>query len=241
MGGHGRSLQGHVRFFPSRTGLLRTRVVEASPRKCGVLVDKPAHQIRTVAMRHICEVVAITCKQKTISPRPVLVGLLLIATGCTSTQKISPAASDGYARLTEAATGKTAQVYFRDGRTLELENLYVGVQSTRGTGPNGRRRAFATTSIWKVELVNRGTGFLQGAGLGIGGPLASGAVVSLAEEDEFIPAWALGAVLSVPGGLLGGIVGAIRGQQDVYMLPKRTSPTGASIFSRSPSDTREYE
>lgn len=216
--------------------------MEASPQKCGVLVDIPAHQIRAVTMRRIREVVAITGRQKTTSPLPVLMGLFLIATGCSSTQTISPAASDGYARLTEAATGKTAQVYFRDGRTLELEDLYVGVQSTRGTGPNGRRRAFETASVWKVELVNRGTGFLQGAGLGIGGPLASGAVVSLMEEDEFIPAWALGAVLSVPGGLLGGIVGAVRGQQDVYVLPKRTPPTDASISPRTPlTDTKEHE
>jgi hypothetical protein len=62
------------------------------------------------------------------------------------------------------------------------------------------------------------------------------------EEDEFIPAWALGAVLSVPGGLLGGIVGAIRGQQDVYVLPKRTSPTDASISPRPLlPDTRKHE
>ncbi|MFB6279521.1 MAG: hypothetical protein ABEK75_08440 [Salinibacter sp.] len=166
---------------------------------------------------------------------PLLTGLLLVATGCSSTQQVSRTRSDGYARVTEAATGETARVHLRDGRTVKLNNLYVGPTSTTGVVPgSGQKQSFSTASLQKVELVDRSSGFWQGAGIGAGVLAASGLLMGAGEDDELGSALAMisGFVLSVPGGLIGGVVGAIRGQRETYLMqapsPEANSATATA-------------
>jgi hypothetical protein len=173
---------------------------------------------------------------------PLLAGLLLVATGCSSTHQVSRTQSDGYARVTEAATGETARVHLRDGRTVKLNNLYVGPTSTTGVAPgSGQDRSFPTESIRKVELVDRSSGFWQGAGIGAGVLASSGLLVGAGEDDELGSALAMisGFVLSVPGGLIGGVVGAIRGQRETYRIqapsPEANPSTAAARFHTSES------
>jgi hypothetical protein len=174
---------------------------------------------------------------------PLLAGLLLVAAGCSSTHQVSRTQSDGYARVTEAATGETARVHFRDGRTTKLNNLYVGPTSTTGVLPgSGQDQSFPTDSIRKVELIDQGTGFFQGIGIGAGVPAASGLLVGVSEDDQLDGASAMisGFVLSVPGGLIGGVLGAIRGQRKTYRIqapsPETNSATATarSRVSESP-------
>ena len=168
----------------------------------------------------------------------VLAGLLPLAVGCTSTHQVTRE-SDGYARVTEDLTGKTVQVTLHDGRTMALKNFYVGPDSTTGTQPRGVDRTFPTSSLYKAEVTERGIGLFQGAGLGIATPLATGGVISLFEEDEFIPASALVALLSVPGGLIGGIIGVIRGHRDVYRFTN-AGPSGEGRLSRVEEKTQGH-
>jgi len=169
---------------------------------------------------------------------PLLAGLLFVAAGCSSTHHVSRTQAGGYARVTEAAAGETARVHLRDGRTMELRNLYVGPDSATGasTETAGGRRSFPTAALRKVEFVDRGTGFFQGLGTGFAVPFGSGILVSAAGgEEELFPAWFVGAVLGVPGGLVGGIVGAIRGQREIYRFsaPSSEAPsTPATARSR---------
>jgi len=168
---------------------------------------------------------------------PLLAGLLLVVAGCNSTHHVSRTQPNGYARVTEAAAGETARVHFRDGRTMKLENLYVGPDSATGVSPESPdgNRSFPVAAIRSVEFVNRGAGFLQGLGTGFAVPLGAGMVASATEDEEFIPAWFVGAVLGVPGGLVGGIVGAIRGQREIYRFSAPSSeapPAPATARSR---------
>jgi hypothetical protein len=139
--------------------------------------------------------------------------------------------------VTEAAAGETARVHFRDGRTTKIKNLYVGPDSSSGVSPapHGGRRSFPTAAIRRVELVHRGLGFVQGLGTGFAVPLGTGAIMSATDDEELIPDWFVGAVLGVPGGLLGGIVGAIRGHREVYRFSTR-SPEAA----RTPATARSH-
>jgi len=176
---------------------------------------------------------------------PLLAGLLLVATGCSSTQQVSRTQSDGYARVREAATGETAEVHFRDGRVKELKNLYVGPDSTMGVVPRSREgRSFPTASIQKVEMTDRTTGFLQGIGLGIGIPIAGGLLASGGGDDlgsELVRG--AGYVLSIPGGVIGGIIGTVRGRQETYYFedssPKADSVARATRSRASKNSPRE--
>ena len=174
---------------------------------------------------------------------PLLAGMLLLATGCSSTHRVMEPSGEpsggreasrseayGYSRVTEDVSGETVRVFLRDGREMELENLYVGPDSTTGTLPQGGKKTVPTSALQEIEVVNRGTGFLQGAGIGIAVPLASGVLGSAMEDDELIPAWAIGAVLSVPGGLVGGIAGLIRGQRKTYRFLEPSSETNSKAI-----------
>jgi hypothetical protein len=170
-----------------------------------------------------------------LQPVPLLGVLLFLACGCSSTHQVAHTQSDGYSRVTEAAYGKTARVHFRDGRTMKLEELYVGADSTTGIGPHGTDRAFSTSTIWKVELVNRGVGFLQGAGAGAAGPLGGALFVQLQGDGLGADlATVAGLALSVPGALIGGVIGAVHGHWTTYFV-KAPPPTAdsAAIAPRS--------
>ena len=138
---------------------------------------------------------------------PFLVGVLLVANGCTSTHQVSKP-SDGYSRLTEKLEGETAQVFLHNGQTMRLRNLYVGANSTRGVLPRGGSKRFPTSDLYKIEIVDHGTGFWQGAGLGLGPGLGSTLFLALTEDSGFGRDLAIimGLAASVPLGLVGGII-----------------------------------
>jgi hypothetical protein len=149
---------------------------------------------------------------------PLLAGAFLVATGCSSTYRITRD-SDGYSRVTEDLTGKTVRVTLRDGRTITLENLYVGPDSTMGVSPRGNGRVYPTSSLQEVEYFSRGMGFLRGAGVGVLGPVAAGLVAGGTGRDPGNRlSREIGLALSVPGGLLGGLIGVIQGHRKTYLI-----------------------
>ena len=154
---------------------------------------------------------------------PLLVGVLLAATGCTSTHQVSKH-SDGYSRITEKVTGKTVRVFLQNGQTMRLSNLYVGANSTKGTLAQGERKRFPTSELRKIEVVDHGTGFFQGAGLGLGSGLGSTLLLAMNQDSGFKRDLAIivGLAASVPMGLVGGIIGKIKGQKEVYRFPERS-------------------
>jgi len=99
---------------------------------------------------------------------PLLAGMLLLATGCSSTHRVMEPSSEqrasqldayDYSRVTEEVSGKTVTAFLRDGREMELQNLYVRPDSTMGTGPDGDQISFPTSMVKKVESKKRGGDF----------------------------------------------------------------------------------
>lgn len=158
---------------------------------------------------------------------PLLSMLLLLACGCSSTHQVSRTPSDGYSRVTEAATGKTARVYFWDSRIMQLQDLYVGPDSTTGTLPQGNQISFSTSTLKKVELVDRGTGFLEGVGIGAVSALGSAVLGGFASDGAFgaaVVGLVAGAPIAFIGGLTGGVVGGVAGHQRTYLFPESSPP-----------------
>lgn len=187
-------------------------------------------------MRHSGLLSTVFPSSPSLSLVPLLGGILLTAMGCSSTQTVTNH-SDGYSRVTEAVARETVTVHFRDGRTLKLKNLYVGPEVTTGVVPAGQEeeRSFPTSDIWRITAVDRGTGFLQGAGLGGVGPLGGGLLAQLQGDGLGADLMTVaGLVLSVPSALVGGIIGAIRGHRTTYLIdapsPATDSATGTSRF-----------
>lgn len=154
---------------------------------------------------------------------PMLLGtLILLATGCVSTHQVSPDAASGYNRVTGAAAGETARVHLRDGRKLKLNRLYVDVDSTTGITPQGRERAFSTSVVRKVQIVNRGAGALWGAGIGGATPPLIGLLRGISMEsdgpNDFDPLASvlIGGLLALPGALVGAVAGGIVGEREIY-------------------------
>lgn len=143
---------------------------------------------------------------------PSLIGLLFVATGCTTTHQVSGTQFDVHVRATEVATGKTVKVYFRDGRLRESGNLYTGLDSTMGGMPqNQEERSFPAASTWKVEMTDQVVGFLEGAGLEIGVPIAGGLLLDGGGDDSVSElVRKAGYRLSIPAGL----TGTFRGHQE---------------------------
>jgi len=152
----------------------------------------------------------------------LLGGMLLVATGCTSTHRVAQD-TGGYSHVTEDVTGETVRVVLRDGQTMKLKNLYVGADSTRGTRPNGERRHVPTAALRKLTVVDHGTGVVQGAGIGIGTGLGTTLIATGTAEDDLGRAIALvgGLLVSIPLTVVGGAVGGIIGQKEVYHFPER--------------------
>ena len=175
-------------------------------------------------MRHIYSVFTFSRPSTPLLLVPLLAGVLLATTGCTSTHQVSKH-SDGYSRITEKVTGETVRVFLQNGQTMRLSNLYVGANSTKGTLAQGERKRFPTSELRKTEVVDHGTGFWQGAGLGLGSGLGSTLLLAVTQDSglERDLAIIVGLAASVPVGLVGGIIGTIKGQKGVYRFPERSS------------------
>lgn len=162
----------------------------------------------------------------------VLTGIvLLLATGCGSTTHVPHGDYRAYTEVSEAAGDETARIRLRDGRLLVLKGLVVGPDSASGWAPTGKTRAFPTSSIRTVTLTSRGAGFWQGAGLGAASVIAVGLIVGSFQETEISGDLMTGGglVLSIPAGLVTGLVGAGTGAKTVYRFtgpsqPERSRP-----------------
>lgn len=179
--------------------------------------------------------------------RPLLMGALVLSVlGCGSTTEVTRD-TNGYRRVTGAATGETARVHLRDGRTLKLDRLYVGNDSASGVTPSGNKRAFSASAVQEVQIVDRGTGALQGAGIGGAIPPAIGLLRGISMEsdgpNDISPIIAVftGGLLAIPGALVGALVGAARGQRETYHFspasPEADSAQ-AALRTRLPANRR---
>lgn len=175
-------------------------------------------------------------------PPVLLATLVLLATGCSTTHRVSHDPSNGYGKVTNAAAGETARIHLRDGRTTKLDNLYVDADSTTGVTPQGTKRAFPTSAVREIEIVNRGKGILQGAGIGaiplaIGGLLGASTASGGPNDLPLVPIAI--AFLSLPGTFVGGIIGGIRGARETYRF-SNASPEAdsaqAALRTRLPAN-----
>jgi hypothetical protein len=133
-----------------------------------------------------------------------------------------------YSRVTEEVSGKTVTAFLRDGREMELQNLYVGPDSTTGTGPDGDQISFPTSMVKSVESRKGGRGFLEGLGIGAGTALGSAVLAGFASDGP-LGGGAAGAALVVLlagpqiafiGGLTGGVIGGAAGHRRTYLFPE---------------------
>lgn len=166
----------------------------------------------------------------------LLLGVLILAgPGCTSSTEVTrdPA---GYRTITKATVGETARVSLRDGRTMELKNVYVTADSTVGISPQGNERSVSTSAVQKIEMVSRGAGTILGAGIGAL-PLATvlcSTVVDLVwgkrlVEGQLETSFVLWGLLTTP---LGAVIGAIRGARETYRLPESARADSTSTVLR---------
>lgn len=166
------------------------------------------------------------------APLLLLLGLIIFsAPGCTSSQQVSHDNPNAYRRVSRAAAGHTVRVTFRARPARKLEDLYVGPTSTTGLLPTGDKISFPTSSIRTVERVDHVAGFWEGLGIGFSPPFATGLAISVTRDEEFLPAWFVGALLGVPTSLVGGLIGGIRGHQEIYHFqdPSRVMDSTASM------------
>lgn len=122
------------------------------------------------------------------------------------------------------------QVDLTGGRTMELRSLYVTADSTTGLSSRGRRTTFPTTSILKVKLVDRGSGALWGAGIGLLSTLTFG-VISAASADSGNEGGValIGSLLAAPlNALLGAGLGAVVGKRESYEFSTPASAVDSS-------------
>jgi len=178
-------------------------------------------------MQRICPTTMFVHVRTPLRLLPLLGSMLLVATGCTSTHRVAQHAG-GYSQVTEDVTGETVRVVLRDGQTMKLKNLYVGADSTRGTRPNGERRRVPTAALRKLTVVDHGTGIVQGAGIGLGTGLGTTLVATGTAEDDLGRAIAFvgGLLVSIPLTVVGGTVGGVIGQKEVYQFPERAPKSG---------------
>lgn len=147
----------------------------------------------------------------------LLLGLtVLTMSGCTSSQQVAHDNPNAHRRVSRAVAGQTVRVTFRDRPAKKLEDVYVGPSTTTGLLPTGDKISFPTSSIRTVERVDHVAGLWEGLGIGFSPPFATGLAISATKDEEFFPAWFVGAVLGVPTSIVGGLIGGIRGHQETY-------------------------
>ncbi len=172
---------------------------------------------------------------------PLLAGMLLLATGCSSTHRVTEPSggqeasrSDtyGYSQVTEDVSGETVRVSLRNGQWMELENLYVGPDSTTGALPQGGKKTVPTSALQKIEVVDHGIRTLGGVVLAVGGTLAGLYTMATADDDEFLGELDVlgGLVLTITAPLVGASL-ATQDQGDVYRFPQSPSQSDTTAVS----------
>jgi hypothetical protein len=153
--------------------------------------------------------------------RSSLVLLALMTTfACTSHHRVSA--------VPKQLLGKKVTVHLRDGSTTQA---YAKPTATGVVWrPAHGGRDIAHESVASAVQLNHAVGFIQGLGLGILTGAATGIVMGLASgddppcDDDFCifeftagdKALLLGMIFGTGGGILGPIIGGIRGSRDHY-------------------------
>ena len=161
----------------------------------------------------------------------VLVVVVMVCPGCATTylldsEERSSAAHEPIAEINERASVSRVGLSLDDGPLLIVSNLRVGPDSTSWVTASSYETV-ATSSVTRVQFVNRGRGALDGLGLGLLGGVVVGGVlgaVSYNGPDFFTSSRGesarFGAVflsfITVPLGLLTGVT---IGHREVYMFP----------------------
>ena len=217
----------------------------------GRSIINPSTHRTTFAMQHTHS--AFTFSQHLLVLLPA--GMLLLATGCSSTHRVMEPSSEqrasqldayDYSRVTEEVSGKTVTAFLRDGREMELQNLYVGPDSTTGTGPDGDQISFPTSMVKKVESRKRGRGFLEGLGIGAGTAFGSAVLAGFASDGPFggaagaaLVALAAGPRIASIGGLTGGVIGGAAGHRRTYLFPEPSPGSDSTDVALNTRQARE--
>ena len=99
-------------------------------------------------------------------------------TGCAGVHLVGQPASQEELRAIESeANGRTIALKLAPDRTLEVKGLHAGGEALSWTGPPAG--AAPVTDLREATVVRRGTGFLQGAGIGALAGFATGTVLGI--------------------------------------------------------------
>jgi hypothetical protein len=164
----------------------------------------------------------------------VLVASLLFSVGCSSSYVVSSSPNPGpsFDAFNAEMQDKTGTIVFQDGGKWEGKNILVSSDSTRFLiETTDAPMVVPTRTIKKVVFTNRGTGFLEGFGLGA----LAGSVVVLAlpvasSGGEFSD-WSYVLFFTLlgagAGGVVGGIPGLIMGHSYAYEFASSADSTAA--------------
>lgn len=156
--------------------------------------------------------------------------LALLTAGCSNTYYIRSLDSAERRAFDERASEKPCEVVLSDGTKRSARNVTLSEDTTRWyAAKTGEEIRVSTQRIESIVFRYHGSGLIQGAGLGFAIAGGFGAVLGLsAGEDDCSDSSALlcfrrdemmvilTAVLGVPGAVVGGIAGLIRGTKYVY-------------------------
>ena len=186
----------------------------------------------------------------------LLVALVALATGCTSTHAVAPDAA-GFAHANRTLADQTVTLTLADGRRVSAQSLRFAADTTTWIDPaTGALQRTATAEIGSTERVRRGRGAWQGALLaGLGTAVVMSAVVAADVQDSdwgtcggdqsglgcAKPLFAVGmgtmfgAMATIPGAAAGALIGS---RQRIEVLP---GPPVARPASATPSATPSAE
>jgi hypothetical protein len=184
--------------------------------------------------------------QRGCSKAPML--LLVVAIACSAVRPIGrPATPLDLQRIVAEGDGRPVDVKLAPDRRIRVEGLHAvgGKLYWNGPAPGSA----SSDDVREATIVRRDKGFFEGAGIGAGAAFATGLVIGviwsktcstgpLIDGDHpqdscptgpsFSEGLALGAILGVflmiPGALIGGVAGALHGDQTTFTSepPRRT-------------------
>jgi hypothetical protein len=158
----------------------------------------------------------------------LLVGCLLLATGCQATEQIRGAGGnpEAIAEIEEQSQGQEATLTLVTGDERPVKAVTVGADTVYWTdAATSTAHATPRTCVEQVRFERHDKGFLQGLGIGTGSGLVGGggaiAGFSAAGQCEGLAALAcglLGVAVLTTGTVAGSTTGAILGHDDIYVI-----------------------
>lgn len=162
-----------------------------------------------------------------------LLGLVILASGCTHTQHVSeePPADIDFHALNDVLEGRRVEIQRRDQRTIPSTALLIKPDTTWAIDLlSGRVQGMATHEVEAVTWRRPGRGVLEGAvwGSAVGAVVGFGAGLALTSVRDAEKAQtsieAYVAMISGFGVLLGAgsgmFIGMSRGRRDQYVYPQ---------------------